>query len=177
MKEDVAVIYIFCNYRQQNDQTLKNIIASILKQLVQALHSIPEELCKLYKACQRNGSRLQQDQTSKLVLTVTDLFSRVYLVIDALDESYDSNGTRGALMSYLLDIQQKCNISLLVTSRFIPEITAKFEQFHTVEVRASDADVTRFAEGHMHELPNCVKKSTELSELVVSEIVRSVGGM
>lgn len=172
-KQDIGIAYIFCSYRQQHEQKLIGILSSILKQLIQTLHFVPDDLNALYRDC----SRLQLDQLLKLLVTVASSYSRVYLVIDALDECSDSDRTRDTVISHILNLQKKCNIAFFATSRFIPEITEKFEGFPSVEVRASDADVTLYAEGHVHELSNCVRRSPELSKLVVSQIVSSVSGM
>jgi hypothetical protein len=175
--QNVGVVYVFFNYRQQDEQRLINILANILKQLIQATGFIPDTVTELYERCKRHGSRPQPNVLLEALVAVAKLCSHIYLIVDALDECSESGGTRDGIISELLNFRQQCNVSLLATSRIIPEITARFDMFPSVEVRASDADVRRYAEGQLQELSNCVRRNAELSELVVSEIVRSVSGM
>ncbi|KAL5339857.1 hypothetical protein BJX70DRAFT_140586 [Aspergillus crustosus] len=168
---------MFCNYRQQHEQKLESILVSILRQLIQALPVIPEDLYTLYQRRHRNGPRLQIHELLNLILTICKVYSRVYIVIDALDECTTTSGTRDSIVSHLLDLQQKCNLSLLATSRHIPEIAAKFQSFPTVEIRARDSDVKLYVEAHVLEVSNCVRTRPELSKLIIDEIVKSVNGM
>jgi hypothetical protein len=177
MEQDIGVAYIFFDYGQQSEQNLFSILKSILKQLVLKLSFVPADLNMLYRSCQNDHSQPQHDQFAELLVTIANSYSRVYLVIDALDECSDVDRTRDKVISYVLDLHEKYNISIFATSRFIPDIVAKFEPFSSVEIRASDADVTLFVEEHVHELSNCVQRNPELSKLVVSEIVSSVSGM
>lgn len=175
-KQHVVVAYIFCDYREQSNEKLNNILGAILKQLVQPMEVPPDDLKMLYKSHKATGSTLQSNELVELLISVANYYSRVYLVIDALDECSDSDGTRSTFISHLLKLQKSCNVNLLATSRFIPDITARFEHFPSVEVRASDADVALYAEGRIHEF-NCVRKNPALSKLVVSSITKTSDGM
>ncbi|KAJ9353099.1 hypothetical protein DTO280E4_7527 [Paecilomyces variotii] len=174
--QQVVVAYIFCDYREQSKQKLNNILGAILKQLVQPMETLPDDLNMLYKSHQATGSTLQRNELTELLISVANYYSRVYLVIDALDECPDSDGTRSTFISHLLKLQKNCNVNLLATSRFIPDITARFGHFPSVEVRASDADVALYTEGRIHEF-NCVRKNPALSKLVVSSITKTSDGM
>ncbi|KAL4780700.1 purine and uridine phosphorylase [Aspergillus varians] len=174
--ERVGIAYVFFDYRQQNEQKLRGILAILLKQLVHKLDLISADLNELYKRY-HDGAHLQRDEIARLLVTASNAYSRVYIVVDALDECSDSDGTRDAVITHILRLQEQCNISLFTTSRRIPDITAKFEGFPSVEIRASDADVKQYAEGHVFGISNWVRKNPELSRLIVSEIVRSASGM
>ncbi|PYH90696.1 purine and uridine phosphorylase [Aspergillus ellipticus CBS 707.79] len=175
-KAHVGIAYIFCDYREKSNQNVTSILAAILKQLVQSIETVPENLNTLYAALQATKSSPQRDEVIEVLELVVSSFSRVYLVIDALDECSESDGTRNAVISHILNLQETCNMNLFATSRFIPDITARLEKFSTVEVRASDGDVARYAKGRIHEF-NCVRKSPALSELVVSSITETSDGM
>jgi hypothetical protein len=173
----VGLAYVFCNYRQQQVQKLDDILASILKQLVQSSPVIPDDLRAVYQRHRNDGPRLRQHEIYRFLESIFNVFSQIYIVVDALDECLDSDGTRNAVISNILNLQQSGNLSLLATARHIPEISARFEPYLTLEVQASDADVKCFILSHVHEVSNCLRRNANLSELIVAEIAATARGM
>src|SRR6266480_225400 len=47
--ETVGVVYTYCNYKAQIDQTVKDLLAAMLKQLVQSRLPISEPVSRLYE--------------------------------------------------------------------------------------------------------------------------------
>ncbi|KAL3466857.1 hypothetical protein BJX64DRAFT_301306 [Aspergillus heterothallicus] len=163
----IGIAYIFCDYRQQQNQTLNDLLASVLRQLVQTLPIIPDDLQALYQRHRKDGMNLHKGELFSCLQTVCKAYSQVYLIVDALDECSNSDGTRDAVISYLLDLQGSCNL----------EIAARFEAVPTVEIRAIDADIKGFIQGHVHEVSNCVRRNPQLADLIVTEVVASARGM
>jgi hypothetical protein len=58
-----------------------------------------------------------------------------------------------------------------VTSRFIPEITEKFEGSISREIRASEEDVQRYLDSHMFRLLGFISRNLELQEEIKTGIV------
>jgi Cdc6-like AAA superfamily ATPase len=177
MNQDVGVAYIFCKYNQKSEQDTTSILPSILKQLVQASPLLLEDLRALYERRHRGQPRLQRAELCTMLEKTCQVYSRVYIVIDALDECSDSDRTRDDIISQLLDLELKCNVGLLVTSRSLPEIRARFCSFPTLEIRASDEDVKRFTENRISKLSPWVARDQALSSFIVSEILCLVNGM
>ncbi|KAL2786365.1 purine and uridine phosphorylase [Aspergillus keveii] len=161
----------------QQVQKLDDILASILKQLVQSSPVIPDDLRAVYQRRRNDGPRLRQHEIYRFLESIFNVFSQIYIVVDALDECLDSDGTRNAVISNILNLQQSGNLSLLATARHIPEISARFEPYLTLEVQASDADVKCFILSHVHEVSNCLRRNANLSELIVAEIAATARGM
>lgn len=57
-QEDVAIIYIYCSYKEKGDQTAANLVASLLQQLAQKSTVISGEILSLYDHHTKNGTRL-----------------------------------------------------------------------------------------------------------------------
>jgi hypothetical protein len=91
------------------------------------------------------------------VLSKPSGFAKVYVVIDALDECRMNDGSRTRFLDAMFELQDACNINLLATSRFIPEITERFKEKPTLEIRASRADVMRYLQGNLSMLPAFVR--------------------
>ena len=105
-------------------------------------------------------------------------FSKIFIVIDALDECPESNGTR---MSFLMEIRKlQPNIHLLVTSRYIPSIEREFEKAERVEIRASNEDIRRYLGGRIergHRLVRHVRADPALHKTIINTIVEKAKGM
>ena len=56
------------------------------------------------------------------------MYSRVFIVVDALDEYQVTDGCRMRLLSEIFSLQAKARMNIFATSRFIQEIEAKFEK-------------------------------------------------
>lgn len=92
------------------------------------------------------------------------MYSRVFIVVDALDECRVAPLCQKTFLSELFNLQAKCGANILATSRFIPEITGKFQGSILLEVRASEHDVRRYVDGFVSSLTSFVGCSPNLQE-------------
>lgn len=88
-----------------------------------------------------------------------------------------SNRWRARFLSETLALQAKSGANIFAISRFIPEITEKFDGSTSLEIRASSKDVQRYLDGRMFQLPGIVGRNSELQEEIKTTIVKAVGGM
>jgi hypothetical protein len=103
------------------------------------------------------------------------LYSRVFIFIDALDECQIAYRTK--LLSELFNLQATCGANLFATSRSIPDITARFHESISLQIRASEDDVRRYLDSHILHLPSVIQRSPDLQEEVKIEILKAVDGM
>jgi hypothetical protein len=175
--KDIGVAYIYCNYKTQADQTTTNLAATILKQLIQERPSFAEPVAKLYDRHADRRTRPSLEEILNALQAVVFSYSKVYVVVDALDECLDHDGSRSQLLTALRNLQSKGSISLMATSRFIPEVEQHFNLLPVLEVRADDSDVKRFVAGQVHRLPKCVQRDCELQKAIQYRICTAVDGM
>ena len=175
--KSIGIAYLYCNFRRQHEQKVEDLLASLLKQLTQGRSSLPDIIKSLYDSHQNKRTRLSFDELSRALQLVGNMYTRVFFVIDALDECQASHNCRKAFLSELFRLQAKCGANLFTTSRFIPEITENFQRSISLEIRASEHDVRRYLDGHMSYLPSFVGRSPDLYEEVKTEIVKVVDGM
>jgi hypothetical protein len=45
----IGLAYVYCDYRDQKEQTVENILGAVVKQLLRLLPEIPEAILKLYE--------------------------------------------------------------------------------------------------------------------------------
>jgi Cdc6-like AAA superfamily ATPase len=175
--ESVGIAYLYCNFRRQDEQKVGDLLTSLLKQLAEGRSLLPDCIKSLYNSHKDKRTRPSLDEISRALQSVATLYSRVLIIIDALDECQVTGGHRATFLSEIFNFQAKCGANLFATSRFIPEIMDKFTSAASLEIRASDYDVRRYVEGHISDLPSFIRRSPDLQEEVKTEIVNAVDGM
>jgi Cdc6-like AAA superfamily ATPase len=173
----VGIAYVYCNFRRKDEQKIDALLASLLKQLAQSQVSLPGSVKDLYDRHKKKQTRPSSDEISIVLQSTAGSYSRVFIIVDALDECQVSDACRTKLLSEIFSLQAKHGANLFTTSRFIPEITEKFQSSISLEIRASIEDVRRYLDGCMSQLPEFVRCNHDLQEEIKVEIVKAVDGM
>jgi hypothetical protein len=173
----IGIAYIYCNFRRQEGQKIGDLLASLLKQLAESQPSLPVTVKELYDRSGTKRTRPSLDEILGSLQIVTTAYSRVFIMIDALDECPVSNGCRQRFLSSLFNLSTKCGANLFATSRPISSIEKAFEGNPMLEIRASEDDVRRYLDGYMFRLPGFVVRSPELQEEIKTGVVKAVDGM
>ena len=176
-EEKVATAYIYCDYKRQEEQTPLNLLASVTKQLLQHQDSIPGKIQETYKRHHEHESRPGFEEFSEMTGSSMADFSRIFLIVDALDELGNAGQVRQTLLERLHPLQDLHHINLMTTSRYIAALALDFHQPLCMDVRASPEDIRRYVEGHISDLPRCVKMNSGLPEAIANAIVDAVEGM
>ncbi|KAI9774751.1 MAG: hypothetical protein M1839_001618, partial [Geoglossum umbratile] len=172
----IGIAYLYCNFRQRNEQKADNLLASLLKQLSQE-RSLPDSVKDLYHRHKAKKMRPSFDDISRALQSVTTIYSRVFIIVDALDECQTSDNSQTRFLSELFNLQTKQGINIFATSRFIPEIVHRFNGTVSLEIRASRKDVERYLEGHIQQLWPFVQLNGQLQEEIKTGISEAVDGM
>ncbi|KAK0730870.1 hypothetical protein B0H67DRAFT_563153 [Lasiosphaeris hirsuta] len=172
----VGIAYVYCNFRPKHEQKAEDLLASVLKQLAQQKPLLPESVKSLHDKHKGKQTRPSSDEISIALQSVASVYSRVFVVIDALDES--PKDYRSRFMSQVFSLQGKYGANIFATSRFIPDITTMFDQSMSMEIRASDDDIRRYLEGHIEKaVPSFVMRDEELRERIITKISSAVSGV
>lgn len=174
---NIGVAYVYCNYKTQEDHNVCNLLAAILKQLVQARPSLTEPVERLHKSHVDKGTKPSVDDLSSTLQAVLANLLIVYVVVDALDECLDHAGTRDQLVKQLQTLQAKHDLRLMITSRYIPEIVEDFKDTILLKIRASHDDMRLFITGQLLRLPKCIQRDASLQTMVQDKIVEAADGM
>jgi hypothetical protein len=168
---DVAVVFIYCNYKEQTDQTASNLIASLLKQIVQDCPAVSDNVRSFYTLHQRQGTRPILSQLITTLRQEIESYSKVFIITDALDECTEAKD-RAILLRELRSLSP-LKVNLLVTSRKLQSIEEHFMEIPRLDIRADDEDVKKFVEGeleaHLH--------LRKLKGTIVSKIIEKAAGM
>lgn len=175
--DTIGIAYIYCNYNAQEAQTTAGLLAAILKQLVQARPSIAEPLLHLYERHDSHKTRPSLEEIFNTLQIMVKNLTTVYVIVDALDECLDRDGTRSQLLAKLRGLQGEADVHLMFTSRYVLDIENEFTSMPTLHVRASDTDVKKFFRGQIARLPRCIQRDIELQGRVEDKISEAVDGM
>lgn len=171
-----GIAYVYCNFRRKDEQKIDNLLASLLKQLSQGQFSLPRIVQDLYGRCNKH-TRPSLDEISRTLQSVAKSYSRIFVIVDALDECQVSDGCRKKFLSELFNLQTSCGANVFATSRFVPETTRIFDGSMSLEIRASKDDVERYLKAHIWELPTFVQENRQLQEEIKTGISEAVDGM
>ena len=173
----IGIAYLYCDFRRQHEQNTEALLANLLKQLAQKQASVPDRIQTLYDQYKNQPKRPTLDDILSVLHTVSILYSRVFIVVDALDECQVTNGCRTKLLSGIFELQARVGANIFSTSRYNPEIVERFKESISLEIRAKDEDVQTYLAGHMKRLPTFVLSSPELQNEVKATISKAVDGM
>ncbi|PKS10137.1 hypothetical protein jhhlp_001887 [Lomentospora prolificans] len=140
----LGVAYIYFHFRMHEKQGLDNLVSSLLKQLCELLSSVPAVVQDLYKRHTSVRTRPTVDELLDALAIVATSYTKVFIVVDALDECQENHGCRKTFIDKLLHLQGRAKVNLFATSRFIPNITERFKKEDWFEIRASTADIERY---------------------------------
>lgn len=175
--KDIPVVYIYCDYRKQEEQTLISLMASILRQLLQHRTPVPDTVTKSYHHHISSGTRPNLEETGEMLKVLFAEFSQTYVVVDALDELPVSGQIRPILLANLRSLQKAHNLNCMMTSRSIPQIDYELRGSLFLEIRASNEDVKEYVYGHMSDLTKSAQNNPNLQEAIANSIVEVVDGM
>ncbi|KAF5974131.1 ankyrin repeat domain-containing protein [Fusarium coicis] len=177
--ENVGVAYIYCNFSRQGDQTPKALLASLLRQTVQRKGQIDTQVTRLYETRDSAESSLSREAVIELLGSSISSYRRVFIVVDAIDELDTSRGYRDIFLQSLSTISARFvgKVSLFVTSRIIPDIARSLQSSTSLEIKASETDISKFTQGQMSLLPSFVTRRPDLQTEISETIVTTTQGM
>ncbi|KAJ7589303.1 Pfs, NACHT and ankyrin domain protein [Mycena floridula] len=182
LQPKIAVICIYCDYRQQEAQTPIQLLGSVLKQLAQQHPVLSDHLLALHKKYPSQGDHPSIDELFKALQAEVLLYSQVYIVVDALDESSESNQAREIFFSAhpqgLWSLSD--HIQLLVTSRDVLSISQEFKNIARIPIEAHGEDLETYIRGRIttdKKLKKLVKEDVNLTTEIIEQVSLKAAGM
>lgn len=133
---------MYCIYEDRSRQSLTNIIAGLLKQLIQTPKSVPDPIKDLFESSMRTKFRPKQEVLSDLLRTELRRFQKIFIVDDALDEFSESEPAQESLLDGLQSLRRLSN--LMATSRPVSPFIDGFDDAMHIAVLAESADIRRY---------------------------------
>lgn len=177
---NIGIAFLYCNFWQQPEQQLTDLLLSLLQQFSQRQPLLPPDVRNLY------GSFLKEEVPDLPSSEITDAlgsvignYSRAFIVVDALDECSVTDGVLSRFMEELFILQAKTGISLFATSRLILGIPQEFKRrgSSVIEIHPSDQAMGIYLDGHLDQLSPFVKEDPDIEREIKSAIIKAAGGM
>lgn len=172
---DVGIAYIYCNFRRKDEQKAQDLIASLLKQLSEERSPLPDITKSLYNKHKEKRTRPSLDEISRALQSVAAMYSRVIIIVDALDECQALDSCRMTFLTEILGLQYKTRANIFLTSRYLPEIIERLRGSITCEIRAHNDDVRRYLDGRIWQSGRRLLET--LCGEIKTEISKAVDGM
>jgi Cdc6-like AAA superfamily ATPase len=166
--DTICVAFFYCNFREP--MTFHKVFCSLLRQL---LGKNTSELKTLYD--KRGSAPPTIDELSNLLVTIVSQPSKVFIIIDALDEGVNSEGF-DEFFETISSIQATHDLRLLVTSRENPDIAGRFHQSPCLRISAHEADIANFVKKRLSGR-RAFRGRQEVTLKIVSTITEAAQGM
>jgi hypothetical protein len=173
---DIGLSFVYCSYNEQSNQTVQNLIAAVVRQLVEQRPSVPDDVRALYQEHRRKGTRPSPAQYSGLLQSLSKECSEVYVVVDALDECEED--TWSGFLTKLND--SVSSLHLLCTSRHIDDNGENLASSRHIEIHASDEDIKTYILAQVKakdRLAGFCKRNTTFQDEILKVILQKAQGM
>ena len=182
LKKKAAVLYVYCNFLEQEQQTATILVSTLLRHLATSDYQktgtdeiIRTEIMGFYRTFKAKDSRPSiLDYSKMLQFLLPNLGKRAFIIVDAIDEC--SGRDRDILLAEL----KKLPARLFITSRPIPEVLHQFRNEAQLEVRATKEDIKAYLESQMRtraSLSVLKHRNPDLAKEIMSHIIEKADGM
>ena len=187
--KDIAVVYIYCDYKDRKRQTTSKLLSDLIKQLIVQRDSMPAQARDLYHRSKDSGASLEDYKT--VLYPLVKSFKRSYIILDALDEntlSIDKNdadeGADLELVHALLPLQSpdEWSTRFFITSRESPVIEESLPSRIHITIRANDEDVRSYVDARIKDITRFrfaqeIAQRPDLELSIIDAIVTKAQGM
>ncbi|KAI5790902.1 hypothetical protein FPQ18DRAFT_260493 [Pyronema domesticum] len=182
--QETCIAYFYCDYRDGEQYTPKNIIGGMLKQVLTTrspskpfteINNIIHSLCKRQKNMR---TELTLDETCQFLAQAMSYFAKVYLCIDALDECRD--GHRRVLLKSLnglrRELKQTGSICMYLTGRSnikdeVQMSLCSDSALFSTELEANPEDIRKYI---LHQINMDTHKDSPMNNELQKEILDKI---
>lgn len=170
---------IYCDFRHNDQQTIKNILGSLLRQAVQQSGPIPIEVRDSFERAQSSNAAPTLEVVKTLLFSTFRRAKRsIYIIIDGLDE-LQPNSWR--VIDVLRDgLAGSTAPKIMVTSRHLDSLTKQRAITPTIEIRATDTDLQALIKAsltHNSRLGRFIRLDSALKEEIEESVAKKSMGM
>ncbi|KAK2811246.1 hypothetical protein FQN50_002343 [Emmonsiellopsis sp. PD_5] len=173
-----GIAFFYLDYADQQEQTLTNLLAGLLRQLAYSDGTIHDSVKMLYNN-RNKAPRPTLKDISDALTSVTSSFETVFFIVDALDECQSPKCRKG-LMEELLRLQSQFEANIFTTSRPNPKITQMLPPSSVIikEIVASSKDLENYVLDELLKVyPGGVNEYMDLLDEAKRDILHAGSGI
>jgi ankyrin repeat domain-containing protein 50 len=191
-----ALAYFYFTFSDTQKQTFSNMLRSIIGQLLDALllqeAVLPLEIQRLHREYVRPKRSPDVDKLKATAHSMIKRFGRVFIVLDALDESESGRETqelhdrqykrhlRKSLLTWVTEIPES-GANILVTSREERDIKYAFDRDNisriSMQSREVDNDVRLYVGNYLQNTPGLRELPIDIKAEIKAKLVSGSQGM
>jgi hypothetical protein len=167
----VALVYVYCDYRDKNKQDTCSLIGELAKQLLLQSSSVPDEAWALFE----KHTTITMERTQQVFTVLARRFESTFVCIDALDECEPA--ARSNLLRFFSNTKET-SLQIFYTGRTSVETEAKeylgLLGIQITQISAHEEDLRRHIEAQI--VQDRHKKAMDkqlLEEITVALLSRS----
>ncbi|KEF53021.1 uncharacterized protein A1O9_10929 [Exophiala aquamarina CBS 119918] len=168
----IGVTCIYLQYKEKHSIT--TLISNLIKQLLQQCRFLPEPIRSVFVGHQDHGTRPGRKECFEVLNRLLNEFSKVFLVIDGLDEASEDITT-----NFIKPVLDMLALHVVVFSRYLPYIERLFLESPRLDIWANSEDLERYFEGRVQENADFATLINEanLHQGILTAIIRKSHGM
>jgi hypothetical protein len=195
-EDKICVIFAYYSYRHPERDSPTNLVGSFIRQLCSKLDHLPEKIRRFFRSTYYNARTPTFEDLEPLLFDLLGAYSKVFIVIDALDECQapiqenrkSSSETPPKYRLEVLDFieiltsQPSFCAKVFVTSRREEDIKDAFNRRPVIEVDATqvDADIKAYLHDEIElriEKKSLKLRDSELKNRIFSTLASRAQGM
>lgn len=172
-----GIAYLFCSYKEWERHTAVALLGHINQQLLSVRKSLFSRVQEVYQRHAKDGSRPLLNEQIELLRMLSESCKTV-IVVDALDELTTVDDCRQTVVEELCRLCP--SISLLVTSRPLPNIEAMLAAATRIEVKTTAEDMRGYLEYRLPKsetMRNHTRKDPTLISHICDTVIEKSEGM
>lgn len=104
-------------------------------------------------------------------------FTRSFVIVDGLDEWSEQDKDQSDLTDELLRLHGRTGIDLFATSRYIPNIRARFSQHPSLPISSHEDDIRLYVEQNLWRISEHIKIGKSFEDQIKEIIWKTSQGM
>ena len=128
---------------------------------------ISDNIKAFYDRHQSQSTHPTLDEFIQALEAEIEMYTKVYIIVDALDECPEVNGTRVKLLKALRSLAGSVN--LMVTSRDLTSIEQQLLDAPRLRIRADDGDMTKYIESQLDYHPHLAKIRANITKKILTK--------
>ncbi|KAH6867775.1 hypothetical protein B0T10DRAFT_596896 [Thelonectria olida] len=172
----IGIAYIYCSFRMRGKQRAEDLLLSLLRQLAERHSSLPEIVKDLSNKHKNYRTRPPISDIAKTIHSVCSGYSKVFIIIDALDECDGPKENLARFLGALFPLRDQAGVNIFATSRFNDEGTRFFKECPSREISAASGDILKHIQDKMQHL-NPDHVAHNMREMIEKGVVEAASGM
>jgi Cdc6-like AAA superfamily ATPase len=173
MNDVFGLAFFYPEFATRGGSMSQDLFSVLLKQLVLSKDTLPNSLKSLHETYSERNDRPSSKDLWNMIKSVIRSYSRVFVVIDSLDEIVTSPQDREYILDAILYLQKEDNVHLFVTQRCKEEIPCPMRGMISIRAHAHPDDLTLYLVPH---LPGLKMQPGGSSDLL-TDILKAVDGV